>query len=109
MSNCNGNCAKCNEEHDKDLKEALEQPFEDVIFKIKADVEARLTEEGIQFSQGTSAITMGEIPNTKENRARVALGWNHMVIAMDHPRESEQSFEPTFDKDGNSISKEEKK
>ena len=86
---CKGNCAECRPEHTARLKEEMEKPLEDAIFELKANYANRLAKAGFLFSEGTTVLTFGEIPDTKENRARVALSWIGMMIAMDHPLEGE--------------------
>ena len=76
---------KSNEE---ERQKALNRPLEDLVFDLKADYEKRLIKEGVRFSQGLNAINMGDISDTKENRAKVALGWIGAMIAMDYPEEN---------------------
>ena len=91
---CSNSCAKrckgCNDEHDRGLQEEIEKPLTNLIFELKANYERRLVENGCQFSQGLNSISTGEIEDTKENRARCAIGWIGMMLAMDHPMESEK-------------------
>ena len=79
--------------NEEERQKALSQPLEDMILDLKADYEERLAANGIKFSQGLNAINMGDLPDTKENRAKVALGWIAAMISMDHPKESDSSTE----------------